>query len=201
MQNLIGFILAQEQSDTIRPDLPPYILVLGILILIAFLLISAHRRVRRSKERAGLPVQERIQPDSQGRDVCNQIGELMAKLAELSRQINGQMDMRLTQMDLLLHQADQKIESLQHLTKGQPNYKNPTVPKLTPSLDSASPAVECKPQPLSEKEKNQDPIVDEVLRLKSKGMSSVAIAQQLERPVGEIELMLAIRRKTGFSGQ
>jgi len=196
LQNFSWWILALEPSGKISQNLAPYALVLGILILTAFMLISARRKIRRSKERDGLTVQERIQQQTRGRDVCNQIGELMAELADLSRQINGQMDMRLTKMDLLLHQADQKIEALQHLTEGQPNFKNPTTAKLAPPPVSSSPPVEFKPQPLPEKGKNNDPLVEEVLKLKSMGMSSVAIAQQLERPVGEIELMLAIRRKT-----
>ncbi len=195
LQNFIWWILAQEPSGKISQNLAPYALVLGILILTAFMLISARRKIRRSRERDGLTVQERIQEQTRGRDVCNQIGELMAELADLSRQINGQMDMRLTKMDLLLHQADQKMEALQHLMEGQTNLKNPTAAKHTSPPISSSPPVEFKPQPLPEKGKNNDPLVEEVLKLKNMGMSSVAIAQQLERPVGEIELMLAIRRK------
>ena len=195
LQNFIWWMLAQEPSGKISQNLAPYALVLGILILTAFMLISARRKIRRSKERDGLTVPERIQEQTRGRDVCNQIGELMAELADLSRQINGQMDMRLTKMDLLLHQADQKIEVLQHLTEGQTNFKNPTAAKPASPSISSLPPVEFNPQPLPEKGNNNDPLVEEVLKLKSMGMSSVAIAQQLERPVGEIELMLAIRRK------
>lgn len=195
LQNFIWWILAEQPTGKISQNLAPYALVLGILILTAFMLISARRKIRRSRARDGLTVQERIQEQTRGRDVCNQIGELMAELADLSRQINGQMDMRLTKMDLLLHQADQKIEVLQHLTEGQTNFKNPTAAKPAYPPVSSSPPVEFNPQPLPEKGKNNDPLVEEVLKLKNMGMTSVAIAQQLERPVGEIELMLAIRRK------
>ncbi len=195
MQSLIWYIVALEPAGKTKVSMESYILLLGIMILTGFMLISVRRKIRRSKERDGLSVKERLKQETQGREVYTQIGELMAELADLSRQINGQIDMRLAKMDILLRETDQKIEKLQQLTGTKIDFKN--------NISDAvilSPTAETKVQPLLEKEKATDPVVEEVLKLKSKGMSSVAIAQQLDRPVGEIELILAIRRKPGFSG-
>jgi hypothetical protein len=192
--------LAQEPSGEAASDFSPYILLLGILILTVFMLISTRRKIQRSRQQSGLTVKERVSRETQDRNVYSQIGELMAELADLSRQINGQLDTRMAKIDFLLREADQKIEKLQQLTGAKTQMVDKSSVENVSFHDLQRKNGEQPSQPVVEYKENPDPIVREVLNLKERGMSSVAIAQQLDRPVGEIELILSINVKRGLSG-
>jgi len=100
--------------------------------------------------------------------VERQMQNLLMELAELSRQVGEQLDARAAKLEALLKQADDRIAQLQ----GQP--------------------VEEPPSPPAENESRYI----EIYRLADAGQSSAQIAQQLNRPQGEIELILALRPKT-----
>jgi len=104
-------------------------------------------------------------PPAQPRAVERQMENLLVDLAELSRQIGAQLDTRAAKLELLIKQADERIAQL----KGQP--------------------VEEPPAPPVENESRYI----EIYRLADAGQSTVQIAQQLNRPQGEIELILALR--------
>jgi hypothetical protein len=174
-------ILAEGAAESAsREGLPtPVILVFAAGIIGLLMLYSTRRRIKRNQKNVNLSAKEQVARGMQGREVYAQINELMGELADLSRQINGQLDTRLAKLQVILREADQAIARLEERAGKQP--ANDTVAKVSPAAEPH----------------NYLPENHEVLERASRGMSAVAIAQELSRPVGEIELILALARRKG----
>ncbi len=111
---------------------------------------------------------------AQQRSVEREMQNVLVEMSEMARQITAQIDTRAARLEALIRQADQRIAALNALPPSQPETKSP-------ALEPAdSPAV--------------DPRHAQVYALADQGRSSQEIAQELNRPSGEIELILALRR-------
>jgi small-conductance mechanosensitive channel len=110
---------------------------------------------------------------SQHRTVEREMSNLLVELSEMARQITAQLDTRSAKLQALIQEADQRIARLQQSSAAPPA---PTTDAATeqPSLD----------------QRHMD-----VYALADQGRSPDQIAQQLNRPKGEVELILALRRK------
>jgi hypothetical protein len=117
---------------------------------------------------------------SQHKAVEREMQNLLVELSEMARQITAQIDTRSAKLDALIREADDKIAELRALEQGSSHagvhsvdsYRLPT-----------SPAVMS----------NEDPRHADVYRLADQGKSSPQIAAELNRPNGEVELILALR--------
>ena len=237
-------ILAQEtQTPAESSDYPWGMLLLfaAILLLGMFLMKRTQRRVARSQSSASMPVSERVSKVMPGHDIYSQIGELMAQLADLSRQINGQIDTRIAKLEALLDQADQTLarlenapgipknapestsspssnsshpssspssipapaESLRDIAEKfhqQPKIESsPTPPPNSPTAPSTSPTADSSAPSAASQSSAGDSLKNaanqEIQQMHRSGMSVVAIAQKSNRPIGEIELILALDNK------
>jgi hypothetical protein len=110
---------------------------------------------------------------AQQRSVERQMQNVLVEMAELARQISAQMDTRASKLEVLLKEADQKIATLQTLSRGAPGPAPAAPPAEMPA---------------------DDPRHVQVYELADQGRTPQQIAQQLNRPSGEIELILALRR-------
>jgi hypothetical protein len=108
---------------------------------------------------------------SQQRAVEKQMQNVLVELSEMARQITAQLDTRAAKLDALLKEADKKIEIL----------------RGGPPPDAAFPPPPASPESL-------DPRHAQIYTLADQGRSVQEIAQQLDRPSGEVELILALRR-------
>jgi hypothetical protein len=110
---------------------------------------------------------------AQQRSVERQMQNVLVEMSEMARQITAQLDTRAAKLEALIREADEKIATL----------------KSTPGQQE-SPEVLSQPhdQPIF------DPGHSVVYALADKGRSSAEIAHELNRPRGEIELILALRR-------
>jgi hypothetical protein len=153
----------------------------AILIAAAFFMLFFTRRrmFQRQKKRVMISSPSQavgIQP----REMYDQLNSLMAELATLSRQINGELDTRCAKLGVLLRQVDEKIARYEQLRQE----------------NSPSPSITSVPNNIIEEpnlgEENEETL--QILNLAGKGMSPVAIAKSLDRPVGEIQLILSLNR-------
>jgi DNA-binding NarL/FixJ family response regulator len=118
---------------------------------------------------------------AQQRSVERQMQNVLVELSDMSRQITAQLDTRAAKLEALIREADEKIaamKSAQSLSAFPSAFPASTLPPL---VDSPEPSP-------------GDPRHAEVYDLADQGRSSMEIAQQLNRPSGEIELILALRR-------
>jgi len=115
------------------------------------------------------------------------LAELMQQMTQLATKATAQMEERAGALAELIRQADARIAQLRGpATAGPQSTSPPTASTPTsPSLTGPPPSVE---------------VADErhaaVYELADQGASALEIAQQLGRPRGEIELILALRPRT-----
>jgi len=123
---------------------------------------------------------------SQQRSVERQMQNVLVEMADLARQISAQLDTRSSKLEVLMKEADQKIALLQSLSQGQTRGRGPT--DAPTNSDAGSSTAQQPDLPAI------DPRHVQVYTLADQGRSPLEIAQQLNRPSGEIELILALRR-------
>jgi DNA-binding NarL/FixJ family response regulator len=105
---------------------------------------------------------------------------VLVEMAELARQISAQIDTRSSKLEVLMKEADERIAHLQSLSRGQPTgLTSNSLPDSTEAQQADASAL--------------DPRNVQVYALADQGRTPLEIAQQLNRPSGEIELILALR--------
>ena len=185
-------------------------MLLGVIIISFVMVRHAYRNYSRRKNRPHLSPQQKLrQSAEQGREICYEIGELMAELNDLSRQINGQLDTRLTRLDILLQQADERIAQLKSLSPSDDSTAavspgdKPTPPApVTVELIDEDAADPTEPPPAgtapeSPPSKLETPQAREIVERSNRGQSIQDISREMGRPTGEIELILALSKRVG----
>ena len=110
--------------------------------------------------------------------------ELLVELEEMSREINSQVDTRLRALNLLVQEADAKINELRRLQGAGDRSSEPA--------RTQRPAEEPRPDVADQR-------YGRVYTLAEKGYSVTEIARELGIMTGEVELILALRRTAGES--
>jgi len=115
---------------------------------------------------------------AQQRSVEREMSNLLVELSDMARQITGQLDTRAARLEALMQEADKKIAELKRL---ETVHHEPEIKPLEP-----------KPQPIRD-----DARYSAIYSLADAGLSVAQIAHQLDRPRGEVELILALRVSQG----
>lgn len=159
---------------------------------------------------------------SQQRAVERDVNGLLVEMLEMARQITAQLDTRSTRLQLLIEEADRKMAQLKAMlppsvagvadpgprvgqasslsadeTGGTPVLRLPPAspsPAAEEPRSAAEPPERDEPMRVPAVERQISQMHREVYDLADTGRSAHAIAQELGRPVGEIELILALRR-------
>jgi len=206
-------LLAQGQPATVDPPtaetstIDP-IIAFAITITAGIFGYMMLRRTRRrlavSKYNSSLSVKEKVANQIPTTNIMyRQMGELMAELADLARQVNGQIDTRIAKLEYVIADADKKLDLLQKATQKfqaevafQENHHEDHS-EDHPETD-IKPKVEPipfeHPTPLDKKQETAPEILT-VLELAKSGKTAIEIAKSLSRPTGEIELILALNKK------
>ena len=126
---------------------------------------------------------------SQQRQVERDMNNVLVELSQMARQITAQLDTRSAKLEALIEEADRKIEELKRLQQRATPAANPAVAKR-PAVEQR--ATLAPPAPAAPKAVEADRHT-EVYSLADSGHSAQDIASRLNRPRGEIELILALR--------
>ena len=138
------------------------------------------------------------------RSVEREMSNLLVELSEMARQMTAQLDTRAAKLELLLKEADEKILLLKRT--GINRGKNSAAAGSDSDPDAATAAgaalegviMEARaPLHAAMRETQLDPRHAQVYDLADEGHSPQEIARELERPSGEIELILALRSRSG----
>jgi len=131
------------------------------------------------------------------RGVEREMSNLLVELSEMARQVTAQLDTRAAKLELLIKEADEKIEALRTLTGApQAGPAAPIQPTMrivrdgTTERQALIQPLEAAPSPAPA----TDPRYAEIYALADEGCSAGDIASRLGRPRGEIELILALRQ-------
>jgi hypothetical protein len=142
-------------------------IVVGILTIIYVVML---RPLMRKKDPLSKPPS--FGSLAQQRSVERQMQNVLVEMSEMARQITAQLDTRAAKLEALIREADEKIAAMK--SAPAPQATLPAVPDVSAPAPS-------------------DPRHAQVYALADQGRSSREIAQQLNRPSGEIELILALR--------
>ncbi|HEY0010038.1 MAG TPA: hypothetical protein VGB55_15025 [Tepidisphaeraceae bacterium] len=169
----------------------PY-LVLGVGgIVIIYVVIRPF--MRKAKDPLGKPAFSRSL--SQQRSVERQMETLLVELSEMSRQMSAQLETRSAKLEILIKDADDAIARLkdaahqiEHLPPRQNSHRD--APAAHATIDYSAPL-----PPITPAVSDVDARHIEIYVLSRDGRTADQIAHTLDRPVGEIELILALRPK------
>jgi DNA-binding NarL/FixJ family response regulator len=158
------------------------VLVVGIM---ATLYLVMRGRAKRRKDPLERPAAMGV---SQQRQIERDMGNLMVEMLATARQMAAQLDTRAARLEVLMKEADTKLAAMKAATTALPPVK--AEPAVTAQL--STPSIEPNPEP-SRPETPPDPRHAEVYSMADQGQSPNEIARHLNRPHGEVELILALR--------
>ncbi len=168
------------QSSFVSDKNMPWLIIGGGVFLITYLVIRPF--LRRKKDPMDAPARYG-RPLSQQRTVEKQMESLLVELSEMTRQMSAQLDNRSAKLQILLAEADTKIAELKQANQLTPSAASP----------ASDPYGEQEPTTPAAKTSQTNPDHDAIYALADQKMTIPEIAQQLHRPSGEIELILALR--------
>jgi hypothetical protein len=117
------------------------------------------------------------------RNVERQMESLLVELSEMARQITAQLDTRSAKLEALINEADEKISVLRQGGHGGQGGQTPPQ-----AMTGSAPPPQWTTASI-------DPQHEAVYALADQGKATAEIARQLNRPNGEIELILALRAR------
>ena len=106
---------------------------------------------------AGLDQRQRLQ---------RAMEQLQVNLMEFGRDVEGRLDTKISALSTLIHDADERIKTLQDLSKSPHARNSDDVP----------------------------PLHKEIFRLADEGLDKLEIARRTQSTPGEVELILALRK-------
>jgi hypothetical protein len=162
-------------------------LLLGMSVfVILYLTVRPKKRdpLSTSPFRSSLTQQKALERDMQN---------VIVELSEMTRQMTSQLETRAAKLDALIQEADEKLRELRAAVRTErvrgEAPGNVEIDSLATSMPLVPPAAAIDNNPHTEDR------WAEVYQLSDTGLALPQIAQQLGRPRGEIELILALRPK------
>lgn len=199
--------------------------IVGILILIFTVFrIGRRRRLaiiasqEASPEATPKPSAARSSATVNSRETRQDLEQILVQIQEVAREVEARLDTRIRYARRLIDESEKVLERLDRRldeTKKQPDsasisrvsaaaayQSNPAVTAQTPSPEPNAPAqapmtkpkAKTKGLPKSRVEA-KDNDLERIGRLAARGMTPERIADELQRPVGEVELMLGLHRQ------
>ncbi|MDD4891859.1 MAG: hypothetical protein PHU85_18215 [Phycisphaerae bacterium] len=176
MMELVGLILADGKAAPSQGWQPMHVIMLGFgVLLVGYFFMRMNRQRAMRQAGAGPTREDRARAARTADGIRDQLDALMVQLEELARATTAQIETRYTKLDVLLRQADERIAKLESLL-AQANGQTPKPPAT--NGDAVRP------------EHRQ------IYELADAGRPPVEIAQETGRDVGEVELILALRKKS-----
>ncbi|MEN0020960.1 MAG: hypothetical protein AAF747_08780 [Planctomycetota bacterium] len=169
------------------------LVILGIMMLIFMSLRKLRGRRRQANEMDRDP-SERIDELQAKAASSGSLGQLVAEAEETAARLAKQLDSKAIRIEALLDRVEQRLGELDErltglderldaspLSIGQPGGSDEVSPREAPAMtDSAGPPI--------------DPAHVRIHELSDTGMTPIQIAAEVGRPVGQVELILALRR-------
>lgn len=177
------FILLQTTAPGRDPATTWIAIAVGIL---AVVYVTFVRPLRKKKEKGPPERTGGYLSLAQQRAVERDMSNLLVELSEMARQMTAQLDTRSAKLELLIKDADERIRTLRAAGPG------PTDLAAADALDGVIAEAKALREPLLNEQK-PDPRHAQVYDLADQGLTPPEIARQLDRPSGEIELILALR--------
>ncbi|MHC4236129.1 MAG: hypothetical protein ACYSUQ_13520 [Planctomycetota bacterium] len=159
------------------------VLILVILAVTALMMISTRRRLREARNSPKAYAREQIARLRDEQAVVQDVEEVMLQLEQLSRQIQARIDTRFAKLEAVIRDADGRIDRLERLLRQAEGD-----PSLDVTVDNASQEVS------DQSGTDDDPRRRLIYELADAGRTPVQIAEEAGQNIGEVELILALRK-------
>ncbi len=184
---------AAQQTSSLASDLAPTLLfVFGMLLMIGILFrLLRKNTARRAEEDNHTPRErlDRIREEAGARSHAHaQIDTFSAEAEELTRRLGAILDNKAARLELLIEEADQRLEKLARAEI------SPGV-RTRPHEPEAHAFRQTPPAPAPVAEPAGDPMHRRICELADEGLEPVQIAQRLEQPIGQVELILNLHKR------
>ena len=199
--------------------------LLAVLCMV-MLSVSMLRRSRQRKTTSREVTREQLARLRDQKDVRQSMDELLIQLEDVSRRINAQVDTRFAKLECVIRDADERIavlkrlsgavepdgvdESIPSASSSPPQAQRPNAPdsesqsmnasdadEFQPGLATASPGAGFR-SPANGTSLDRDAQRLRIHELADAGTPPITIADSLQIPLGEVELILNLR---GFGTQ
>jgi hypothetical protein len=192
---LVGFIplpvgLLAEVGLT-RPQLA---LIAGIILITVTLLISSRRRKGLDAPSPKSYAREQLARLREENGIREDMEELLARVQDVARDLNAQLDTRFHKIERVLREADARVAQLERLIRVADGRPGCDLTVTDQGASGQALAERPSPPPLN-------PRHVAVYKLADQGQSILEIAQSTGQPAGEIELILALRPNPGAKGR
>jgi hypothetical protein len=204
-----GDWLAQLRAEYADSMVPGMLMAFGVLVLMYLMM----RRLIRRPRPAAAPHESRVQEiHDRAAASVTPVERAMADAEQLARRLAATLDNKADRIDLLIQEADRKLEELNKaiaaVSRNTPvsTQDRPQRPTRTidPSLmdrarieqDRAERQPEQRHEPRLTRETTDEtnPVHRRVWALADDGMPPVEIARSLNQPIGQVELILNLRK-------
>lgn len=180
--------------------------LLAMLCLVMLSVAMLRRSQQHSATRRDLTREQlaRLRDQKQIRD---SLDDLLAQIEEVTRRVNAQLDTKFVKLETILRDADDRIAQLRKLQRRNAESARPaaeTTADTTPSDDEFQPGLpgwSACPSPSTPPPGETGPLpADRAQRfrriydLADAGTPAIAIADALQIPLAEIELILGLRK-------
>jgi hypothetical protein len=162
---------------------PSAMMLVGVAMLTWLMLRSFVRRAKQPTEPSD--PRARLQAIRKQADARAQIESYSADAQELAQRLAAQLDAKAHRIQILLEEADEAVRRLERARRGLDARGDI---RIEGRADRPRHLAHDAPSP------DDNPLAGEVYRLADEGHSTLEIAQRLKQHVGQIELMLALRR-------
>ncbi len=164
-----------------------------VLLVMMCLVMLSVSMLRRSQQR--LATRKDLTRESLARlrdtkDVRVSMDDLLVQLEELSRRINAQVDTRYAKLETVIRDADARIQELTQLVQGTTGAS----PKLANGSDDTASYAPQHSDSTSPDSNDREARFQRIYELADAGTPQMTIADMLEIPVGEVELILSLRK-------
>ena len=199
------------------------IVTIALLMVVIFIVMrSTSRRSKASRSKGNSTAKELVNNKLAEKPNVSirRLQELMAALADMSREISGQIDTRTAKLEILLAKADNQIaeyektfeklratQALNNLAANKPTISEPPASiniseKIDINIDeidngmpeihsTIAPAIAKQPEPDSSYQTQPaNTVNDRIIKLAKDGIPLTEISRATGRPTGEIELIL-----------
>lgn len=168
---------------------PRQIAVLAVIVVVTvFMLLSTRRKIREAQNTPRAYARDQYRRLKEEKLAIGGAQEVMVEMEQLARHIHGQVDTRFAKLEALLRDADRKIAELKRLSVTGDAARGLDVTVDGPTDEPSGEPPDVKTAPAAEV------LHSAVHRLADAGLSPSEIAAEEGRKIGEVELILALRK-------
>ncbi len=168
---------------------PRQMAVLAVIVVATVLtLLSVRRKVREAQNTPRAYARDQSRRLKEEKQAIGGAQEVMLEMEQLARHIHGQVDTRFAKLEALLRDADRKIADLKRLSATGDARRGLDVTVDGPTDETAGESSETSTAHVA------DVLHAAVHRLADAGLAPSEIAAEQDRTIGEVELILALRK-------